>query len=57
MNIPGALKYGATRAEAAAYAMALALRVLADRLEHGELPGDAQSPAKGLSLSFTPMSP
>lgn len=34
--IPGALAYGATRAEAVARAEALALRVLADRLENGE---------------------
>jgi predicted RNase H-like HicB family nuclease len=33
---PGAMAYGATRAEAVANAEALALRVIADRLEHGE---------------------
>jgi predicted RNase H-like HicB family nuclease len=32
----GALVYGQTRAEAVGRAQALALRVLADRLEHGE---------------------
>ena len=32
----GVLSYGATRGEAIAKAEALALRVLADRLEHGE---------------------
>ena len=37
-QIPGALAYGATRNEAIARAEALALRVLADRLEHGEMP-------------------
>jgi predicted RNase H-like HicB family nuclease len=36
LGIPGALVYGQTRAEALAKAQALALRVLADRLEHGE---------------------
>jgi predicted RNase H-like HicB family nuclease len=35
-EIPGALAYGATEAEAAAKAEALALRILADRLDHGE---------------------
>ena len=34
--LPGALAYGATREEAVARAEALALRILADRLEHGE---------------------
>ena len=56
INIPGALKYGATPTEAAAHAVALALRVLADRLEHGELPGDAHSVGDGFSPSFAPMS-
>lgn len=35
-DLPGALTYGATREEAVARVKALALRVLADRLEHGE---------------------
>lgn len=35
-DLPGVLAYGATEAEAVARAQALALRVLADRLEHGE---------------------
>ena len=35
-DLPGALAYGATREEAVAKAKALAFRVLADRLEHGE---------------------
>lgn len=35
-ELPGALAYGATEAEAAARAEALALRILADRLDHGE---------------------
>ncbi|HSA82066.1 MAG TPA: type II toxin-antitoxin system HicB family antitoxin [Geminicoccaceae bacterium] len=34
--LPGVLAYGATRDEAIARAKALALRVLAERLEHGE---------------------
>jgi predicted RNase H-like HicB family nuclease len=35
-ELPGALAYGDTRDEAITKAKALALRVLADRLEHGE---------------------
>ena len=35
-DLPGVLAYGATPAEAVARAQALALRALADRLEHGE---------------------
>lgn len=35
-DLPGVLAYGATREEAIAATRALALRVLADRLEHGE---------------------
>lgn len=38
LEIPGALKYAATREEAIAQAEALALRVIADRIEHGESP-------------------
>jgi predicted RNase H-like HicB family nuclease len=34
--LPGVLAYGATKAEAGAKAKALALRVIADRLENGE---------------------
>ncbi len=36
MEIPGVLVYGQTRQEAIAKVKALTLRVLADRLEHGE---------------------
>lgn len=35
-DLPGVMSYGDSRAEAVARAEALALRVLADRLEHGE---------------------
>lgn len=35
-DLPGVLAYGSTRDEAVAKAKALAFRVLADRLEHGE---------------------
>jgi predicted RNase H-like HicB family nuclease len=43
-QLPGVLAYGATSAEAMAKAEVLALRVLAERLEHGE--------AKPISISF-----
>ncbi|MFO8012521.1 MAG: type II toxin-antitoxin system HicB family antitoxin [Phycisphaerae bacterium] len=35
-DLPGVMTYGKTRDEAVAKAKALALRVMADRLEHGE---------------------
>ena len=35
-ELPGVLAYGQTREEAIARVQALALRVLAERLEHGE---------------------
>ncbi|HEY2760892.1 MAG TPA: type II toxin-antitoxin system HicB family antitoxin [Pirellulales bacterium] len=35
-DLPGVLVYGATQQEAVERAKALSLRVLADRLEHGE---------------------
>jgi predicted RNase H-like HicB family nuclease len=35
-ELPGAMAYGSTRDAAISKAKALALRVLADRLEHGE---------------------
>ena len=35
-ELPGVLAYGATAPEAQARVQALALRVVADRLEHGE---------------------
>lgn len=45
-SLPGVLAYGTTREEALAAAEALALRVLADRLEHGE------ATPEQLSVSF-----
>jgi predicted RNase H-like HicB family nuclease len=36
INLPGVLAYGHTREEAMAKAQALALRVEAEKLEHGE---------------------
>jgi predicted RNase H-like HicB family nuclease len=35
-DLPGVLAYGQTRTEAVEHVQALALRVLADRIEHGE---------------------
>ncbi len=45
-DLAGVLTYGATRAQAVAQVQALALRVIADRLEHNE------SPAELLSVTF-----
>lgn len=36
VEVPGALAYGASQRKAAERAQALALRALADRLDHGE---------------------
>jgi predicted RNase H-like HicB family nuclease len=46
-ELPGVMAYGPTAADAGARAQALALRVVADRLEHGEAGPDL------LSISFT----
>jgi predicted RNase H-like HicB family nuclease len=35
-DLPGVMTYGATQAEARVKVQALALRVIADRIEHGE---------------------
>ncbi len=40
LDLPGALAYGRTADEARARVQALALRVVADRLEHDEAPPD-----------------
>lgn len=48
-DLPGVMAYGASRDEAVGRAQALALRVLADRLEHGE-----SVPAVGEVFSVTP---
>jgi predicted RNase H-like HicB family nuclease len=45
-ELPGVLAYGKTEEDARARAQALALRVVADRLEHGEAESDL------LSISF-----
>ncbi len=44
-ELPGTLAYGATAAQAMARTQTLALRVLAERLEHGE--------AQPLAIHFT----
>jgi predicted RNase H-like HicB family nuclease len=46
-DLPGVLAYGPTRDQALASVQALALRVLADRIEHGEA-----LPDKLLHVSF-----
>jgi len=46
-DLPGVLTYGSTREEALTAVQALALRVLADRLEHGEA-----VPEQLLNVSF-----
>ncbi len=43
IELPGALAYGQSREEALAKAKALALRVVADRLDHGETGPDLPS--------------
>lgn len=45
-DLPGVMSYGDTRDEAVARVQALALRVIAERLEHDE------APAELLSVSF-----
>jgi predicted RNase H-like HicB family nuclease len=44
-DLPGVLTYGRTREEAIAKVQALALRVIADRLDHGEAAPDLLSVA------------
>ena len=43
MEIPGAMAYGATADEAKARVQALALRAVAERLEHGETGPDIET--------------
>jgi hypothetical protein len=47
VELPGALVYAATQEHAIAAAQALALRVIADRIDHGEALG------RDLSVAFT----
>ena len=46
-TLPGVMAYGLTRAETLAAVQALALRAMADRLEHGEV-----LPDEFLNVSF-----
>jgi len=48
-ELPGVLAYGKTREGAISAVEALALRVLADRIEHGEL-----GPSPSISFDTTP---
>ena len=43
VELPGVMKYGNTREAAVAQAEALALRVVAERIEHGEQSVDGKS--------------
>ena len=45
-SLPGVMAYGSSRSQAVAAAEALALRVVADRLDHGEIGPES------VSLSF-----
>lgn len=46
LELPGVMSYGATREEAIRNTERLAIDVIADRIQHGELPASA------LSISF-----
>ena len=50
VELPGVMSYGATREEAISSAERLAIEVIADRIEHGELPSSA------LNVSFLVLS-
>ena len=43
MDLPGVMVYGQTREEAIALVEALSLRVIADRIEHGEAVPDLEN--------------
>ena len=49
-ELPGVMSYGATREEAISNTEKLAIEVIADRIQHGELPTTA------LSISFQVLS-
>jgi len=40
LELPGVLAYGRTAQEAISKVQALALRIIADKIEHGEVPPD-----------------
>ena len=50
LELPGVISYGATREEAISKAEKLAIEVIADRIQHGELPPSA------LNVSFSILS-
>jgi predicted RNase H-like HicB family nuclease len=50
LELPGVMTYGRTREEAISNTERLAIEVIADRIEHGELPTDA------LNVSFKVLS-
>jgi predicted RNase H-like HicB family nuclease len=50
-DLPGVMAYGATREAALAAVQALAFRVLADKLEHGELEADFQELSFGVEVA------
>lgn len=47
LELPGVMSYGATREEAISNTEKLAIEVIVDRIQHGELP------AAALSVSFS----
>jgi len=47
--LPGVMAYGATREEAIAKVKPLALRVIADEIEHGDRPADVADVAFALA--------
>ena len=51
-ELPGVLAYGDTRETARNGAIALALRVVADRIEHGEPVAKGHAPQSLKTLSF-----
>lgn len=52
VDLPGVMCYGASRDDAIAHAEALALRVIADRLEHGEEVHDREEIGRAMMSSL-----
>lgn len=55
MELPGVIAYGQTEKEAVKNTLSLALRVLADKIEHGEPIPVSEAIAIPFSLSFAPV--
>lgn len=55
VDLPGVMAYGTTQDEAFQKAAALALRVIADRLEHGEPVSKQPVAMPGLHLDLQPV--